>query len=424
MAPQPLAPSLAWQLGQGTGEAALPYLRLAVQTRGCAPPLGLYSAVVIGSLPTNQQPLQWQLAPSSPPPGASGWCAINPQFAAIGTTTSDLLLAWTEGGNTATACDVIATGGALRFAAIPGNGQVATAGPLAACPSAGGTLARPAIGLDASSTGLTGNLSGILVRATLDGVRSWQGAVTAQWGGDGVGLLPGIMSNTTAQVVSGRPVVLNSGANAPLLVALSRHDGGSEPLFAVDVTAVTADPAAPVQMTSKLAGIDNTSSAVVYRGLDAAWDPDTQQVGVLVSGTVAIGGEPMAFLAIARTSLGTPLATPTILRLIGQAAGSTAPPVLHAFRIAQIPNSPDFLLALGATNATTLELLRVHPLGDTQFSIIASKIVANDFVTHETGDTVLGSGGLSELAVAPGGGSVSIVYEAVGAVRLVSLPMP
>ncbi len=417
LAPQPLAPSLVWQLGEGDG---LPQLRLAVQTRGCAPPLGLYSAVAVANFPVDKQPVQWQLAPSTPPPGAAGWCALHPQFLAPGAGNPALQLAWAEGGNTASACDVVATGGALRFAALNGASPL-VAGNSAACPAAGGLLARPAVALTA--TAVNGDLAGVLARATADGVHAWQGAVTTAWGGAGLAIGPGSLPATTALVTNARPLLL-ADAPGPLLVTLSRHDDGPAPLFAVDVTAVTADPGAPVTSACKLAGVDNTSSAVVYRGVDAVWDPDTQQVAVLISGTLVFAGQPMGFLALARTAPDQPLATPTVLRLFGAAPGATAAPVLHAFRLAQVPNSPDFLLAFGATDAATLELLRVHPFSDAQFNITAGKILTSDFLSHETGDAILGFGGISELAIAPDGSAVSLVYEAVGALRMLSVPMP
>ena len=264
----------------------------------------------------------------------------------------------------------------------------------------------------------------MLARATQDGVRVWQGGVTAAWGGAGGGIKPGDVPATSAQLLSVRPVLLTLDAMAPVLVSLSRHDGGTEPVYSVDVTAVTADPGAAVATSSKLVGVDNTSSAVIYRGVDAVWDPDTQRVAVLISGTLQYAGQTMGFLALARTALDAPLTTPTILRLFGPAPGSNAPPVLHAFRLAEVPGSPDFLLACGATDATTLELLRVHPLSDAQFTVTAAKILTNDFVTHETGDAILGFGGLSELAIAPDGSALSLVYETIGAVRLISMPMP
>jgi hypothetical protein len=419
IAPQPLAPSLAWQTGVGVGELALPRLRIAVQTRGCAPQVGLYSTVAVASLPPNQAPVQWQLAPSTPPNGASGWCGLNPQFLTMGTPQDALLLAWTEGGNTASPCDVMATGGALRFATANGLAGALIAGAQAECPGTGGLLARPALQVNQAS----GNLAGVLARATSDGVRLWQGPVANAWGALGQSLLPGDVPGTTATVVSERPLLLPTGQTSPLLVTLSQHTGGAEPVYAVDVTAVTADGVG-LQEGSKLSGVDNTASAVVYRGVAAVWDPDTQQVCVLISGSLIFGGAPMGFLALARTSLDTPLTTPTILRLFGPAKGATSPPILHAFRLAEVPGSPDFLLAFGAMDATTIELLRVHPFTDTQFNIIAGKILTNDFVTHETGDTILGFGGLSELAIAPDGSAVSLVYEAIGAVRLVSMPMP
>ncbi len=422
VAPQPLAPSLIWQPGVGTGETALPRLQLAVQTRGCAPLVGLYSGVAVAALPANQQPLQWQMAPSTLPPGAAGWCALNPQFLAPGAANPGLQLAWTEGGNSASPCDVIATGGALRLAAVGDGEGLLTASAGATCPASGGMLARPAISL----TGVdgAGGLTGILARTTQAGVRTWQGSVASAWGDGGLGVLPGPVPGLANAVSAGRPLLLTTDAVQPLLLALSRHDDGATTVFAVDVTAVTADPGAPVALASKLVGVDNTSSAVVYRGVDAVWDPDTQQVVVLISGTLLFAGQPMGFLALARTSLDTPLTTPTVLRLFGQPAGTTAPPVLHAFRLAQVPGSADFLLACGATDATTLELLRVHPLSDTQFTVAAGKILASDFVSHETGDFILGFGGLSELAVAQDGSAVSIAYEAIGAVRLISVPMP
>ena len=422
VAPQPLAPALLWQPGTAADEAGLPHLRLAVQTRGCAPAVGLYSAVAVATLPANHQPLAWQLAPSVPPPGAAGWCALNPQFLAQNAINPSLQLAWTEGGNSASACNVVATGGAVRFAAVANGSGALQAGPLAACPTTAGGLSRPALSLtDASAPG---GLAGVLARATQDGLRVWQGGAAAAWGGAGAGIKPGDVPATSAQLLSVRPVLLTLDAMAPVLVSLSRHDGGTEPVFSVDVTAVTADPGATLATSSKLVGVDNTSSAVIYRGVDAVWDPDTQRVAVLISGTLQYAGQAMGFLALARTALDAPLTTPTILRLFGQAPGSNAPPVLHAFRLAEVPGSPDFLLAFGAPDATTLELLRVHPLSDAQFTVTAAKILTSDFVTHETGDAILSFGGLSELAIAPDGGALSLVYETIGAVRLISMPMP
>ncbi len=421
VAPQPLAPTLAWQLSSGSDGFGLPHLQLAVQTRGCAPQVGLYSSVVAATLPVNQLPLVWQVAPSSAPTGAAGWCGLNPQFVRPSAPSTNLLLAWNAGGNTASTCDVLATGGATQLAEVIGSAGALATLVQSACPAAIGTLARPAMAFGQTPTT---DLVGLLARATQSGVRVWQGAAGVTWGAAGEPVLPGDVPGTTAQLLSQRPVLVQPADAEALLITLSKHVGGLEPLYTVDVSAVSENANTPFQTSSKLAGIDNTSSNVVYRGLDAAWDPDTQTVAVLISGTLQFAGTQMGFLALARTSLGTPLTTPTLLRLFAQPVGTSAEPVLHAFRLAEIPGSPDFLLAFGATDATTLELLRVQPQTDTQFTVKFGKILTTDFVGHETGDAILSFGGLSELAIAPDGSAVSIVYETVGAVRLVSVPMP
>ena len=426
VAPQPLAPTLRWQLPTPTSDSLLPHLLMAVQTRGCAPQLGLYSAISTVTLPANQQPVLTQIVPTSTPQGSSGWCAVNPQILRAVNQLEGLPLTWLEGGNALSPCDMASKGGAIRLALVGPNtnGNQLTAGPLADCPGTGVLAARPAVWLQALPGSTIADVTGVIARASKTGVQLWLGQAKAGWGGAGTLLTPSALPGWTASATNARPLLLTDTGTLDV-VSLSLHDqSGKEPLPTLDLTVIPVDFSNFPPAEAKFTGVDNTSTQIVYRGAEVAWDPDTSTLGVLISGTLQNNSGNLGFLAVARTTEDGSLTTPTVLRFFAPPPGTTAPPVLHAFRIAEIPNSPDFLLAFGALDSNNLELLRIHGLSDTQFNVQTSRTVATDFVSHETGDIVLNSGGLSEIAISPDGLTASIVYETVGAVRLVSLALP
>ena len=424
LSPQPLAPTLRWQAADPEHGAPLAHLRLAVQTRGCSPALGLYSTVAeVALLPRGATPTVHYL-PATSPTGSAAWCAVAPQFSPPVDGISGAVLSWLEGGNALSGCDIASKGGAFRLGVFAPGAATAELGPLAECPVAGVTSARPAVWLQAQAGAGVADIAGAIARPTKNGTQLWLGQATSGWGQSGLPLQPATWLGMTDAPTMVRPLFTHLPGGLALTTVSQHQPASGDTLFSLDLAQVPADFSQLPSALPVLAGVDNTATKVVYRGADVVADPDSQKVVVLLSGTLSAQDNAVGFLSLARVHPGDPAVVPTVLRFFPQPAGSSAPPVLHAFRLAEIPGSQDVLIAFGGTDDNTLQLLRVQPVSDLYWTVVSAKVLATDFVSHETGDLIVNSGGLSELAISPDGQTVSLVYETVGAVRLFSLPVP
>jgi hypothetical protein len=188
---------------------------------------------------------------------------------------------------------------------------------------------------------------------------------------------------------------------------------------------VSADGSVGATAKVLLTGAEVPGTDVAYAGLDAAWDPDTGRVGVLLSGTFLINGNPRGFLAFARVVPDqAPMAKPLVVALFDPPAQFQDAPVIHAFRLTQVPSSPDFLLAWALPASPTIQWMRLQPVDDKQFVVKSAQPLASNFAGHSTGPVIKDGGGLSELVVAPDGKRYSLAWESTGGIHLLTTPIP
>ena len=428
--PQPLVPTLRWQETHTGPTGSIPQLWLSAQTKGCAPAFGVYSDLVTLVLPPGAVQPVFVDVPAQKPPGQPGWCSVHPILAAHPTTYQHLVLAWTEGGNAASPCPIDSSRGQVRLALVGVGGKGILLGGWGSCtgPTGLGLPMRPMLSLLQMPGGMAdqpGGLGGLLVRAGANGGLAWQGGWLQAWGGTGKSLPIGSLPDTTASALSSRPV-RSEWTDGALLFSLSQHKAaGKDPVSAVDATKIAPDgtPASTAKALIVAADLPGTQHA--WHAVEAAWDPDVGRVGLLLSGTVVQNGETKGVLAFARVTPDQALpGKPSVLQLFTPPDGFAGTVVLHAFRLAQLPGTGDFLVLWAWPGSKALNLARVQPLDDKQFFIQSIATVATNYVGYAAGTPVPSSGGLSELVVSPDGQRVSVAYESVGALYLLTMAVP
>ncbi len=430
VASQPLRPTVAWQESYQGVFGGVPQLWVAAQTAGCAPDLGVYTKVMTLRFPVGQSKPAVQALVTPSPTGKGGWCAAQPVLGPHPTTYDALVLTWLEGGNSTSSCPWNAYGGRVRVAlvGVEGGTTAMTAG--AACPAGGAQSPRPwrpavvhqsAQGSIGKSS--PGQLSGDLFRTLKSGVTArFGGDVVADWGGSKGVALPGAsLTGWTEVPTPSRPVVSpwQSGHVAWTLTRFKDSSGSELPAVTATRVSPTLGPAAkrPVVMTgAPLPG------AAVYDAVEAAYDPSTVRVGLLVSGRTTVAGKTKAFLAFARAhpDQGT-AAAPKAVAVVDLLDTKSS---VQAFRIARLPNSDRFVVVWAPPNSTVLKVLRIEPKDDFSFSVTDLGAIASNFVSHPSTGGVDSSGGLSELVIDPSGSRYTVAYEGVGTLHLITAPLP
>jgi hypothetical protein len=428
-APQPLRPSLRWQESNTGPKGTVPQLWLAVQTRACQPSQASYSGLELMLLPPGDDKPVVIALPVTGPEGSPSWCAVHPSLYAHPGTFHHLVAAWLEGGGPQSTCGLLSTGGAARVALVGIGGKGVAAAPVSDCAKGDGSplAMRPALELLAasgSSADKVQDLTGTLVRAAPKNALAWTGLASA-WGGTGVALPAGTLTDATPLALVGRPVRTASNTGAAMLVPMRYTKPGGQTVDALDAIQLDAAGAPAAAAKTVLAGAAIASSGLSWHGVEAAWDPDAARVGVLVAGSTVDGADKKAFLAFARALPGQVSAPkPNVAQVFTAPSGFTGTPYVTAYRIAEIPQSPDFVIVWVAPGGGNVMMARLQPLDDQQFVIKSLAPVGSGFVSHDGGAAGTTADGLSEIALDPVGKRVSLAWEGDGTAWLLTAPVP
>jgi hypothetical protein len=403
------APSIAWQETAADWIGPVPRLWLAAEVQPCNANNG-QAAVV-------------RLAPGAGAvdvvamPAVQGECQTMPQWLDHPTSLGHVALGWLD-----THPSVCATGRAV--VALAGTGPLSAGGATACLPIAG---SRPSMWLTAMAPGDAGKpigLSGFISRTTASQWWASYGSYPTEWGAVSA-VLPLASEPLAAYTVQwGRSATVSVpplAATALVANFLPKQGGSFEPYATVQL-ATLGPGGAPSEPQTLVSGLDLLAQQVRYVAVEASWDGDSQRLGLLVSGTLTQNGVQRGFLAFARAAVGQAVASPSLWQLTD--AKLAVPPVIHALRIAEIPGSVDFLLAWVMPGSSELWLARIKPLNDKKYVVVTSAIVASDVLPPPTEPTVVASGGLSELLIAPKAQRYSIAYESATGVRLLTAPLP
>ena len=371
-----------------------------------------------------------QNVPVKLPPLSPGVCAVHPQLLAHPTSFNHLVLAWAEGGNALNPCPIEVGGGQMRLGLIGIGGKGTVFGNPADCPS-GVALPvawRVALHLAAPVNGNPENvseLSGLLARPSLSGTLTWVGAYPGGWAGAGKFVNTAAYADFAAQAQASRPV-LSDAANSAVLLSLTQFNKlANDAIPSVDAIKVALDGTLAATAKSIVTSVDLNGTAATFRAVEAAWDPDASRIGIAISGTIVQAGVTKGFLAFGRaTAEQAALSKPSVVQLFEPPLDYVGSPVIQSFRVAEIPASTDFLLVWSMPNSTNLQIMRLQPIDDKQMIVKLIQSLATDFISHASGDLVSSSGGLSELVIAPVGQRFSIAYEAIGALRILTAPIP
>lgn len=428
LAPQPQAPSLRWQPA-GSGDT-LPRLVITAQTKACSPDQGVFSGVCVASLdPVKGAPTFHYFQPK-PPPEAQGWCATHPIVVAHPDQPSRLVAGWVEGGALASSCPLDATGGQTRLAVLDPATSALTVAPAAPCPTnlLSGLTSRPVVvllpGFGADPADPTG-LGGLLLRASPLGPLGWSGLATTTWGGPGTALPVAQLGDSVGVGTAARPMRVVWGAQQAVLTIVQHQSVGLDPQPTVEVVTFDAAGALAPKAVAVASGVAYAATEVAYQSLDAAWDSDGQALGILVAGTAKHQGVVKGFLAFALSHPSAPAPVqPAMLKLFTPPADLLGPPVLQAFRLAELPGTADFLVAWSMPASGQVQVVRVTPVADGTLLVKAIETVGTDFVSHALGPVVTNSGGLSDLVIDPSGTRFTLAWETDGGLRLLTAQVP
>jgi hypothetical protein len=429
-ATQPLRPSLIWQETSTGIFGALPQLWVAAQRNGCDAALGVSAQLSVARFaPQLAAPVVTTLKTPSPT-GAGAWCALQPVLQAHPNSYDAVVLGWIEGGADGSACSLGTAGGSLRLGLLGNQGDGLEFGVAAACPTGKSALLpwRPAFALAGKgSSGGAPKLSevtGSLLRASSGGSQLFGGDPVGGWGGGkGVALPSATLGGYTETPSSARPAVVPWTTGAVLLQP-TRFVQGSKAVAALTALRVDAAGVAAKTRSVVLTGA-SVGGTITYVAVEAALDPAHSRLGVVLGGLAVDAGKPRHFLAFARVHPDqAPTAGPKLVSVIDGVAGSKLR--FDTFRIASMPNDPEFLLVYAVPGAGTLKALRIEPVDDASFNVVALGDVGGQFVSHLVDDAADSSGGLSELIVSPDATRYSIAWEGAGKLwlRTAKLPTP
>lgn len=418
LAPLPLLPTLRWQDSHLGPTGGIAQLWLAAQSRPCLPSLGETSAMVAAVLEPGVTQPTW-LAMSQP----AGQCAVQPLLLDHPATFDHLVLAWLQ--TSATTCPA----GGLRLALLGLGGAGKSTTLAVPCPTGPGLpepwLADPDLqAFPGAVANKVQDLGGLLLRGGMTETLAWHGAAALAWGGSGKPLVQASWLDWTPAIASARPVhvVQPSGK---LLLTVQSFQKGADTLPALAGTKISDGGSVDTLTKVLVTGAEAPGTNLSYAGIQAAWDPEAARVGVLVSGLYEESGETRAFLAFTRLTADQPvMAKPAVVALFDPPADFPGAATIHAFRVAELQGTADFLLAWALPGSTAVQVMRLHPLDDKQFVVKSVTAVANNFAGHSSGPFVTGGGGLSELVISPDGKRFSLAWESTGGLHLLTALVP
>ncbi|MSQ82984.1 MAG: hypothetical protein EXR77_08730 [Myxococcales bacterium] len=408
---KPINPTLRWHDAGNDALGPVPRLWVAAQSTNCGGSGAAGSSVVITYLPPGGQPAKMQTLPLMV---AKAGCAQNPQLMVHPGSFSQLALVWQE-------TDGVCPTTLVRMGIVAPESK--SFGPATGClPLATG---RPAVAIKAlsadfaSPNSLGGNL------AAVDGAAAWllSGTYPLEWSKPEY--LKGIGGLTSSvATLTGRPAMVATSNAVYLLTPLTFVPAAATGLDAMPTLQLDKVLLTGNANSTKMAAqdIDAVAKNLSYFAVEATWDPESNRIGAILSGTMQQSGQAIGFLAWLRLDItAAAVAVPTLLQTFDAGKPSNAP--LAAFRLAELPGSSDFLVAWAFPGSVNLNLARIKPLDDKKVLTVWTQTVANDYQSASVGLPLAGSGGLSELVVAPKGDRFSLAYETAVGISLVTLPV-
>ncbi len=390
-----VAPTLRWQDTAEDWLGGAPRLWLAGQSTTCG---SGSSATMVVKLGPGGAPLQVQTIGSP----SSGVCSQQPQLLAHPSSFARTVLTWFD-------TDTKLCPNAVLRAQVLGGTASQPSTPSGCWPIGGG---RVAVGISKSDVNTVTGAQITALRAS--GAQAWQGT----------GIYPdGQVSSGAAVAVAmppaqpgkfsfGRPAVatVNGAQGMVLPVHIEALNGTDfQPYSQLQYGQVASVGTQPAwQVVAK--GIDVIGTNVAYLAAEMTWDADATRVIATISGTTNQGGKVRGFLAHTRFA---PTATTALTPVVAQwfDPPGTDSPALAAFRIAEIPGSTDFLTVWALPGSGQVWIARLKAANDSKFITQVAQVLISDFAPLSTGVPLLGSGGLSELVIAPGATRFSLAYE-------------
>ena len=416
LAATPSRPTLRWHDSGDDALGAVPRLWLAAQAKPCTDAGTTDTRLVVIHLSAAGAPPKTFAVP---PNGDKPACAIFPQLQVHPASYAHLALAWLER-------DAVCPAGAARLAVLSPASQAYTTS--AGClPSSSG---RPAVALALAGTGdvlLPTALGGRIASATTNAIWQVSGAYPADLNSTGAAYVtPGSPlppAEAVASVWPGRGTFATGGQVTWLATpALFNPASTSSTPPTAALLLVKASSPPPLSGAVAATDIDAIADKVTYWAAETAWDPESARIGTVVSGTMVQAGQPRGFLAWLRLNpQSTASVTPTLLQTFDAPTLDKA--AVASFRVAEVPASPDFLVAWAGVATSSILVARLKPIDDKKVLTVWTQVVAKDFASPVAGLPVVGSGGLSELVVGPKADTFSLVYETANGLSLVTLSL-
>ncbi len=408
LAGKPTQPSLRWHDTAADALGPVPRLWLAAQSKPCADAAGTGAPLVVAHLAPAGGGIKTQAIAGVNDKA----CAALPQLIAHPASFAHLALAWQEWTGTC-------PNASGRLAVIAPEGK--TAGPATGCLPA--AVGRPVVALGtlggdpASPNSLSGHIG------ASDGSEVWlsSGAYPLDWAKP-KSLKPSGAPQGSVATTAGRPALVAAPAGPYLLSPVTFIPSATSGLDPVPTLQLDKIGDQGAKGTAKVAAqdIDVVAQGLAYHAVEAIWDPESKRIGALLSGALQQAGQTKVFLAWLRLDPdGTATVAPSLWQTLdAPKPGATA---IAAFRVAEIPASPDFLLAWAMPGATTIAVARVKPLDDKKLLTVWNQVVAKDWTSTTAAQVLVGSGGLSELVVAPKGDRFSLAYETASGLSVLTL---
>ncbi len=407
--PGSAVPTVAWQEAPAAGTLSVAQLWVAAQQGSCAaeePATGLW---VLQLAPGATAPLASTL-------GGGGSCASYPALLVHPNSYAHLGLFWLGIDSTCPA-------GHSRLAVLTGSTPV-VGSELGCSPAAG---SRPAVQLlsAAADLGSPAALTAALTRSTANGLWAAAGPYGDAWLGTAFQAKAQASSGAPAAVqLWGRPTlkVLPGGAALLAPALLAAPSAGAPPMASVQLAKVSAAGGLGNLVLATQA-LDVLGEGQTYHAVEAAWDNEGSRLGMLISGTISQAGTLHGFLAFARVQPDSP--DPTAVGVL-QWPNPVAnlPPHIHAFRIADLPGTSDFLVAWVLPDGSGLQVARLKPLNDKKFVLQSALLLDAAALPAGLGAPISGNGGLSELVLAPKGDRFTVVWQTPSGLSMITAPVP
>lgn len=408
--PGSAAPTVAWQEAPAGSPLSVAQLWVVAQQGPCATDGAETGLWVLRLVPGGATPLASTLG------GGNGSCASHPALLVHPNSYAHLGLFW-QG------VDSSCQAGRSRLAVLTG-GQPVIGTELACSPLGGSRTAVQLLsaGLDLDSPSA---LTAALTRSNASSLWAAAGPYGDAWVGAGYA--------AKAQGSGGVPAVVQAWGKPTLKVL----PGGA--VLLVPAQLAPTSPGGAISATIQLAkvsaagglgnlvlatqALDVLGESQTYHGVEVAFDAEGNRLGVLVSGTISQAGTLRGFLAFARLQPDTP--DPSAVGVLQWPNPVVnLPPHIHAFRIADLPGTTDFLVAWLLPDGSGLQVTRLKPLNDKKFVLQGSVLLDASALPAGLGSPVFGNGGLSELVLAPKGDRFTLVWQTPSGLSMVTAAVP